>query len=253
MHAWRVVTVLAFVVMLAGCKEQVTLYSDLSERQANEVYAALRGEGIEASKRDAEDSAWAIRVPADASPNAMAVLQSRGLPRREFASMNDLFSGEGFVSSPQEDRARYVYGLSQGLEKTLTGLEGVVDARVHLALPKEDKLSEEKNVGSAAVVVVQRPQAELEQRETNIRAVVTDGVEEIENPNQVTVEFFEREPYEPVVEKDDDVVELDANRLVAGASVLGGLMFVGVGVAGLLYWRRRRAHGSAEIQVRDEG
>jgi len=239
---WRLATLLAFLVLLAGCNDRVALYSDLSEQQANEVHAALRGEGIEAVKRNAEDGAWAIDVPADSSPDAMAVLEARGLPRRDFASMDKLFSGEGFVSSPQEDRARYIYGLSQGLEETLTGLDGVVRARVHLALPEEDKLSKEDKSGSAAVVVVHRPNAGLPQRETNIRAVVTDGVEAIHDPNQVTVEFFERDPYEPVAEKTDEH-RVDRDTVIAGGSLLGGIVFLGLGVAGFLYWQRAGAAG----------
>ncbi|MFP4061629.1 MAG: type III secretion system inner membrane ring lipoprotein SctJ [Halochromatium sp.] len=242
------------ILLLAACNDRVALYSDLSEQQANEVHAALRGEGIEAAKRDAEDGAWAIDVPADASPDAMAVLEARGLPRREFAAMDQLFSGEGFVSSPQEDRARYVYGLAQGLEKTLAGLDGVVQARVHLALPEEDELSDDEESGSASVVVVHEPGTELPQRETNIRAVVTDGVEAIRDPNQVTVEFFERAPFEPVADAEsDDQPEVDTDTVIAGGSVLGGLVFLGIGLAGLLYWRRHGASAVAETRRQPGG
>lgn len=235
---------LVLIGLATGCQENVALYSDLSEQQANEVHAALRGQGIAAEKINAEDQAWAIHVPAERSPEAMKILDSQGLPSRKFAAMDELFSGEGFVSSPQEDRARYIYGLSQSLERTLAGLDAVVNARVHLALPEDKKLSDDDKSGSAAVVVVHEPRAEIRERETNIRAIVTDGIEEISDPNQVTVEFFEKQPHEPVAQEIDDDEpggEIDRQTMIAGVSAAGGLIFLGVGIAGFVYWRRQDA------------
>jgi type III secretion protein J len=178
--------------VLAGCGDS-PLYSDLTERQANEVQAALLSARIDAEKSKlAKSKGWAVSVPRPDIPRAMAVLNASGLPRQALRTLGDVFPKEGFVSSPLEERARYVFALSQEVERTLTQLDGVVEARVHIALPEHNVLDDQQDSASASVVIIQRPGAALESRVTDIKAIVTDGVEGLRDVNRVTVKFFTR-------------------------------------------------------------
>ncbi|MEM9058549.1 MAG: EscJ/YscJ/HrcJ family type III secretion inner membrane ring protein, partial [Pseudomonadota bacterium] len=139
----KLLTVLIVAGLLAGCG-RVDLYTGLTEQQSNEVAAALIAAGISAEKTRASDKkGWAVRVPQASMPHAMSVLKAAGLPSSEYASLGELFERKGFVSSPLEEKARYLHGLSQELAHTLKQLEGVVVARVHIALPEQDVLSDE--------------------------------------------------------------------------------------------------------------
>jgi type III secretion protein J len=122
----------------------------------------------------------------------MAVLGAAGLPRQALRTLGDVFPKESFVSSPLEERARYIFALSQEVQQTLMQLDGIVDARVHIALPERSLLDDKPQSASASVVIIERPGANLELRETDIKAIVTDGIEGLKDINRVTVKFFTR-------------------------------------------------------------
>jgi type III secretion protein J len=177
---------------LVGCSRS-PLYSDLTETQANEVQAALLLEHIDAQKTPmAKSKGWSIAVAHDDIPKAMAVLGAAGLPRQALRNLGDVFPKESFVSSPLEERARYIFALSQEVQQTLMQLDGIVDARVHIALPERSLLDDKPQSASASVVIIERPGANLELRETDIKAIVTDGIEGLKDINRVTVKFFTR-------------------------------------------------------------
>ena len=178
--------------LLAGCARG-PLYSDLTETQANEVQAALLSAGIDARKSAmVKTKGWAIEVERSEVPHAMAVLGASGLPRQPLRTLGEVFPKEGFVSSPLEERARYVFALSQEVEQTLLQLDGVVDARVHIAMPERNVFDDKAPSASASVVIIEQPGASLEARETDIKAIVTDGIEGLSDINRVTVKFFTR-------------------------------------------------------------
>jgi type III secretion protein J len=185
-------TLLLAAGVLAGCSRS-PLYTDLTETQANEVQAALLSAHIDAQKAQmTKAKGWSIAVAHDEIPNAMAVLGAAGLPRQSLRTLGDVFPKESFVSSPLEERARYIFALSQEVQQTLMQLDGIVDARVHIALPERSLLDDKPQSASASVVIIERPGANLELRETDIKAIVTDGIEGLKDINRVTVKFFTR-------------------------------------------------------------
>ena len=188
----RCAWVVAAACIIAGCSRG-PLYSDLTETQANEVQAALLSAGIDARKAAmVKTKGWSIEVDRTDIPRAMAVLGASGLPRQPLRTLGEVFPKEGFVSSPLEERARYVFALSQEVEQTLRQLDGVVDARVHIAMPERNVFDDKSPSASASVVIIEQPGASLEARETDIKAIVTDGVEGLNDINRVTVKFFTR-------------------------------------------------------------
>ena len=186
------IVLLLAVSLLAGCA-RAPLYSDLTETQANDVQAALLAAGIDARKAAiAKSKGWSISVDREDIPRAMTLLNTFGLPRQPLRTLGEVFPKEGFVSSPLEERARYVFALSQEVEQTLMQLDGVVDARVHIAIPERSVLDDKLPSASASIVIIEQPGAGLETRETDIKAIVTDGIEGLNDVNRVTVKFFTR-------------------------------------------------------------
>jgi type III secretion protein J len=235
---------------MAGCMgDRQPLYSHLDEQQANEVSAALLRAGIDADKHQADRSAdWTVSVSKKDMPTAMAVLEAGGLPHRAHPSMGEIFKKEGFVASPTEDKARYLYALSEELASTLQKIDGVVSARVHVALPDRDLIGGKSDSASASVVIQTAPGAHVQERETDIKAIVKDAIEGLDNPDRVTVKFFTRTPYQeaPTTSATDGGAKAAPNDLIRFASrsdVTRGLLFVfavlTLMAAMLLLWRSR--------------
>lgn len=143
---------LLLVLSLQACSDRVVLLKSLSQDDANLVYAALLESGIPAEKV-AEKEGVSVTVPKNLSSNALQLLEKQGLPRDKKASIGDVFKKENMISSPLEERARYLYALSQELEETLLRMDGVLSARVHIVLPERASPGQPLSPSSAAVFV----------------------------------------------------------------------------------------------------
>jgi len=184
-------TVLITAALLTGCGKD-PLYSKLDEQQANEMLAVLVSAGIDASKTPVEDG-WSIEVSRSGVPQAMKVLKAEGYPHEAYQSLGDVFRKEGFVSTPLEERARLLHALSQELSRTVSAIDGVVVARVHLAIPERNPLSDEKPLSSASVFIKHKPGSQVVNKAASIKALVVNSVEGLPYDN-VTVTFFASEP-----------------------------------------------------------
>ena len=246
----RGVLLASLALGVAGCMgNSQVLYSHLGEQQANEVSAALLRANIDADKHQAERATdWSVTVDKKDLPAAMAILSAAGLPHQAHASMGEVFKKEGFVASPTEDKARYLYALSEELSDTLQKIDGVVSARVHVALPDRDLIGGKPDSASASVVIVTEPGAHVQDRETDIKAIVKDAVEGLDNPDRVTVKFFTRSAQEAAptaAAASGKDAPNDLLRLASRSDITRGLLMVFAGLtllaAMLLLWRSRGA------------
>ena len=176
--------------LLTGCAEQ-ELYSQLSERQANEMVAVLRGAGIAASK-EARENRFSVHTASGDFAEAVRLLSARGYPRETFDSMGKVFEREGFVSSPLEERARMMHAMSQEIANTLASIDGVVTARVHLVVPERHPLADKPRPAAAAVFIKHRPDRDLSTQLASIKALVINSIEGLAYDN-VTVALFPAE------------------------------------------------------------
>lgn len=226
------------VLLLAACSSQ-ELYSQLSERQANEMVAVLRSAGIKAEKQ-AKDSQFAVLTAASDFPQAVRTLSAQGYPRESFDSMGKVFKREGFVSSPLEERARLVFAMSQEISNTLTNIDGVVTARVHLVVPEKNPLVDKPQPAAASVFIKHRPDKDLSGQVAQIKALVVNSIEGL-SYDHVTVALFPAENLPPAYgAKSADTAAGERSAalpvpLLAG-TLIGALTLSG---GGLLWWRRR--------------
>ncbi len=174
----RIALPLAAALALAACGMQ-ELHRDLTEEQANEIVAALAERGIDADKRGGDEGTWNVGVADGDFAEAVSILRQQGLPGETFVSLGDVFQKEGFTSSPLEERARLIYGLSQELSQTVSAIDGVVQARVHLTLPQPNPLTNEAPESSASVFVKYRPGYQVENQTGAIKTLVANSIEGI--------------------------------------------------------------------------
>jgi len=178
---------LVLALLLSGCGVQ--LFSGLSEPEANEVVAALSSVGISATKGAIDDKRWSVTVSEGDLPNALETLKQRGLPRDRFQNLGELFKKEGLMSTPTEERIRYIHGISQELSETIGQIDGVVSARVHIVIPASDPLMDKVKPSSASVFVKHRNDVNLETIAPALRTLILRGVEGLSYEN-ISVSFF---------------------------------------------------------------
>ena len=190
-HQERKVGLVALACLLAltlsACKEE--LYTGLSEREANEMMALLLREGIDANRSLGADDRLTLRVDAAHFADAVELLGAHGYPRQDFASMGDVFAGDGLISSPIEERARLVYALSQELSRTVSDIDGVLSARVHVVLPETDGLRRDVTPSAASVVIRHDRNVPLATMVPNIKMLVANSIEGLVYDNVSVVLF----------------------------------------------------------------
>lgn len=185
--------ILAAAFLLAGCDKETTLHSGLEERQANLVMAALLDAGIDCHKSPGEEGTWNVTVDESKFAAAVNLLEKAGLPRREHNGIGEVFKKTGMISSPSEERIRFMDALAQDLAKTISGIDGVVDARVHVVLPENDPFARHTLPSSAAVAIRSRWDADLTDIIPSVKGLVKNAIEGL-TPEKIMVTVFRDSP-----------------------------------------------------------
>lgn len=244
----RIAFVLLAGVIVAACETE--LYSSLPEGQANEMVALLIANGIDATKGTASKGLVPLSVPTSDMSRAIDILRSNGYPRDTFEDLGTVFEQKGLVSSPLEERVRYIYGLSQTLSETLSQIDGVVSARVHIVLAEGDTLTDKSGKSSASVFLKTRPSVDLSNKIPDIKQLVQAGIEDLAY-DDVVVSLFESDPIAAAVsDQADAIAASDAEKQKTATNhyplILGGLTFlVLVGAGGGFFFLRRGKDGAS--------
>ena len=231
-------------LMLAGCGESVELHRQLSEQEANEVIAELADKQIRAQKIPAKDGV-VVRVRANDISRAVRTLEAVGLPKVARSTLGDIFRKEGVISTPLEERARYIYALSQELEATLSNIDGVIVARVHVVLPERVAPGEPVQPASASVFIKHDPRLDPDNIQPRVRRMVASSIpgmaSAIDNTQKMTVVFVPATVYQeqqqltylgPFLIPEQD---LGFWR----TSLMAPLVLIVLAGAAWLFWRRR--------------
>lgn len=226
--ARRALIPLLLLLALTGCKTD--LYTKQTETDANDMVAALLESGVQVSKATTDaGKTWNVQVDQDDVVRSLTVLRSYGLPRERHVTLGEMFKKEGLISTPTEERVRFIYGVAQQLEATLSQIDGVVTARVHIVLPNNDPLASSVKPASASVFIKYRESANLAGLVAGIKNMVARSVEGLAYEN-VTVTLVPGMPLSPAVLKEES-----NNSLWIG---LAALLFVLAAAGGWLAWKR---------------
>ncbi len=244
---WRWVMGWALILVLVGC-QKIELYSDLSEKEGNEMLAVLLEHNIQATKTRTKEFIK-IAVPEEDVAKAIEVLQRNGFPRDRFTDLGQIFQKQGLISSPLEERVRYTYGLSQMIAETLDQIDGVLSARVLIVLPEDSQYGKTTKPSSASVFIKYRPGMDVEDAIPRIKMIVQNSVDGL-NYDNISVALFPARDAPPPL-----VTLATENKADAGtkpgwpiilASILGGLLLMALAGNGYLFWRMRRIHSRQE-------
>lgn len=179
---------LIFLIFLTGCGQQA-LYTSVKEKEANEMLSILISNDISCEKVMGIEEAWNVTVEESEFAEAVKILNEAGYPKENFTSMGEVFKKSGLVSSPLEERVRFIHALSENLSETLTHINGVVTARVHIVLPDNDPYSEKFLPSSASVFITYLPRTNVEEFVKDIKFLVKNSIEGL-TYDKVSVTLF---------------------------------------------------------------
>jgi type III secretion protein J len=154
------------------------LYDGLSESDVNEMLSIMLSNDIDSEKvKDKKGESYALMVDDSKIPESVRLLREYGYPKEQVTSIKDLFKKEGLVSSPMEERVRYIYALSQSVQETLTNIDGVIVARVHIVMPENNPYVEQVKPSSASVFIKYHPSSNLSDIKSEIKLIVEKSIE----------------------------------------------------------------------------
>jgi type III secretion protein J len=251
----RAAALLSLLLVLQACK--VDLYSGLDERQANQMISELMKHGVNATRYAAKDASLTVRVDEDQFATAVEVLEASGLPEAQFVSLGEVFKGNGLVSTPTQERAQLVYAMSQELSNTVSKVDGIRTARVHVDLQDDGTNRKNTKQASAAVFVRYDAGTDIEALIPKIKSLVAASISGLE---------YERVSVIPVPAPANDVADVTRMTTWLGVPIpeksagrLTQIVFFVLALVAVLtfaatwLWQSRRPRGIRTYRQASEG
>ncbi|HEY1724397.1 MAG TPA: flagellar basal-body MS-ring/collar protein FliF [Steroidobacteraceae bacterium] len=162
------------------------LYGNLADSDASSVVQALQTASIDYKL---DPTTGAIMVPAERVHEARLQLAGQGLPQGKSASLDLISKDPGFGVSQFMENARYQYALEGELSRTISSLQAVEAARIHLALPQQSAFVRERRPASASVLLQLRAGHRLQAEQVSaIVHLVASSIPELDSDNVTVVD-----------------------------------------------------------------
>lgn len=238
--------VLLLLLLLTGCGN-IQLYTNMPEQTVNEMLALLLNHNLPAKKKPGDKGTWNLVVERSGFAAAMDVLSANGYPREMYGEfVSEAFKRQGLVSSPREERARFTYAQSVALAQTISQIDGVINARVHLVIPEPNPLLDVQLPSSAAVFVKHSQDYDIRGFVPQIKQLVQNSIEGLAYDKISVVLTPSTDPRvaQPLAQELTPVMGIlvasgSAAKLRGLALLLGGLLLASwAGLAYVLFLRK---------------
>jgi flagellar M-ring protein FliF len=148
-----------WLVIWSQGQNYTVLYGQLSERESGQVMDALTAAGIEYKL----SPSGAVSVPEAKVQEARIRLATQGLPQSDAMGIEMIQKDSALGTSSMMENARYQSVLETELARTIVKVQGVQNARVHLALPKPSVFLRDSHRATASVMLSLYPGRVLDQ------------------------------------------------------------------------------------------
>lgn len=170
-----------FISMRISSPEMKLLYSDLSSEDSSAIAAKL--EETEIPYEISVDGARVI-VPGDQIGRARMLLAAEGLPNGGSMGYEIFDKQSGFGTTNFVQNINQVRALEGELARTISSLENIRSARVHIVLPQRELFSRETKSSSASVFLGVRPGAQIDKQQIlSIQSLVASAVPNLKAAN----------------------------------------------------------------------
>lgn len=255
-NSFRTLSITAVLLLLTACQENIL--HDLSEHEVNRLIAKLHEVNISAKKIKQPEGRWAIAVKNSEAIRSIQILDDsrllRGLNKTEKEK-------PALISSREEQRARIERTLAEQIQTTLTSIPGVLEAHVHLNLPPVDPLFGQPLTsiqGSASVLLITSTNYIMKSQDIALLVSGAAGLpaEKIsilvssnnEQENSVSLESTVIKEQQPSDNANSDE-RAHQYSWWQNNELMGGIVFLLFGIAGLAAMARLRKPSRATIET----
>lgn len=164
------------LVWFASKPEYTVLVSGLQGTSAQSVSGRLSAKNIH--YRLSADGG-SLEVPSDQLDAARVEIASSGMPKEARLGF-EIFDKPNWAASEFSEKVNYQRAIEGELERTISTIEDVESARVHLVLPTESLFSERDRRAKASVLLRMRapsPSKQMLESVTRLVASAVDGLE----------------------------------------------------------------------------
>ena len=168
------------VFFWATATDYVLLYSNLSQQDASQIVTKLQEAGI---KYDIRGNGSMIYVPNKKLYDTRLSLASEGLPADPVTGY-ELFDNNKLGMTDFMQRLNKKRAMEGELARTISSLNGVSSARVHIVIPKRALFKEDKQETTASIVLNLKGRAGLAKKQINgIVNLVSNSIEGLTREN----------------------------------------------------------------------
>lgn len=170
-----------FVSLRVSTPDMKLLYKDLSSIDSGAMAAKLEESQISFT---VSPDGTRIDVPADQVGKARILLAEAGLPNGGSMGYEIFDKQSGFGTTNFVQNLNQVRALEGELSRTISSMENIRSARVHLVLPQRELFARESRPSSASVFLGLKPGAALERGQIlAIQSLVASAVPELKPAN----------------------------------------------------------------------
>src|SRR3954452_17827703 len=159
------------------------LFSNLASADASAIVEELNAEGV---SYELADGGQTVMVAQDQVYNLRLTMSGKGLPAGN-ESGYALLDQQGITTSEFQQQVSYQRALEGELANTLKALDGVHQAVVHIALPKDQVFATDEGKPTASVLLDLAPGTKLSGEQVQaVTHLVSSSIEKMD-PTDVTV------------------------------------------------------------------
>ncbi|WP_299493707.1 type III secretion system inner membrane ring lipoprotein SctJ [uncultured Shewanella sp.] len=173
---------LLVLLFISGCK--MDLYRGLPQDEANQMLALLMLNDMDGeAELDQKTGTITLLINKEEFINAVELLRQNGYPKAHYTGIEELFPSGQLVTSPAQEKAKMNYFKEQQLERTLSSMKGVINARVSIADTVVENNNMEPIIKSASAYIKYSPEANLNNIESQIKSLIKNSIPQLEYAN----------------------------------------------------------------------
>jgi type III secretion protein J len=151
---FSILIICCILSVACNTNKNFVLNSMMTEQDANRLMFMLSEHEIGCDKLRAKDGTYSLIISSDSKDDAIEIMLENGLPSNKFTNLGEIFKKDGFISSPIEEKSRFIYALQQQISDMIMQFNGVTSVVTNVSMPISDDLVSNDNSNAAAAVLI---------------------------------------------------------------------------------------------------